>query len=267
MPGYFFVDTMAEQRQWAERSWSKFDRSRSWEELGMQRVIGRDRKWWVVIAMALTTLLMTIDFNGLTVALPTIGRDLSTSTTGLQWTINAYLLALAAPSVAAGRLADIFGRRRVLLIGTVVFIVGSAASGLAEADWWLIGARRAGYRCRGILEDLALDRKQHVRVSLVEPGAVATELQHHLRDEIREQAAARFADMEILQSEDIADAVAYIVTRPRHVAINEALIRRPSRGLQRGFEPLCKLASISALQLVSFLFLPTAAGRGRRRGG
>src|SRR5215212_9851761 len=107
----------------------------------MPLVTERNRKWWVVLAMAITTLLMTIDFNGLTVALPTIGRDLNTSTTGLQWTINAYLLALAAPSVAAGRLADIFGRRRVLLIGTVVFIAGSAASGLAQADWWLIVAR------------------------------------------------------------------------------------------------------------------------------
>jgi MFS family permease len=75
----------------------------------MHLVTERNRKWWVVIAMAITTLLMTIDFNGLTVAPPTIGRDLNTSTTGLQWTINAYLLALAAPSVAAGRLADIFG--------------------------------------------------------------------------------------------------------------------------------------------------------------
>ncbi len=66
---------------------------------------------------------------------------------------------------------------------------------------------------------------RHVRVSLVEPGAVATELQSHLREEIREQAASRFADMEILEAEDIADAVVYIVTRPRHVAINEVLIR------------------------------------------
>lgn len=66
---------------------------------------------------------------------------------------------------------------------------------------------------------------RHVRVSLVEPGAVATELQDHLRDEIREQTAARFADMEILRPEDIADAVAYVVTRPRRVAINEVLVR------------------------------------------
>src|SRR5919199_6914932 len=114
---------------------------RSWEGPRMHLITGHNRRWWVVVTMALTTLLMTIDFNGLTVALPTIGRALDTSTTGLQWTINAYLLALAAPSVAAGRLADIFGRRRVLLIGTIVFIAGSTASGLAQADWWLIGAR------------------------------------------------------------------------------------------------------------------------------
>ena len=107
----------------------------------MPAVTEQNRKWWTVVAMALTTLLMTIDFNGITVALPTIGRDLDTSTTGLQWTINAYLLALAAPSVAAGRLADIFGRRKVVLIGTTVFVFGSAASGLAQADWWLITAR------------------------------------------------------------------------------------------------------------------------------
>ncbi len=66
---------------------------------------------------------------------------------------------------------------------------------------------------------------RHVRVSLVEPGAVATELSSHLRDEIREQALSRFADIEMLEAEDIADAVVYIVTRPRHVAINEVLIR------------------------------------------
>lgn len=66
---------------------------------------------------------------------------------------------------------------------------------------------------------------KHVRVSLVEPGAVDTELQSHLRDEIREQTRKRFENLDMLQSEDIADAVAYIVTRPRHVAVNEILIR------------------------------------------
>ena len=66
---------------------------------------------------------------------------------------------------------------------------------------------------------------RHVRVSLVEPGAVDTELQSHLREEIREQARQRFADTETLEAEDIADAVTFIVTRPRRVAINELLVR------------------------------------------
>lgn len=67
--------------------------------------------------------------------------------------------------------------------------------------------------------------KRHVRVSLVEPGAVATELTNHIRPEIREQSSRRFEGMEKLESEDIADAIAYVVTRPRRVAINEVLVR------------------------------------------
>jgi NADP-dependent 3-hydroxy acid dehydrogenase YdfG len=66
---------------------------------------------------------------------------------------------------------------------------------------------------------------RHVRVSLVEPGAVDTELTDHLRDEIKEQAAKRFAGMERLEAEDIADAIGYIVTRARRMAVNEILIR------------------------------------------
>jgi NADP-dependent 3-hydroxy acid dehydrogenase YdfG len=67
--------------------------------------------------------------------------------------------------------------------------------------------------------------QRHVRVSVVEPGAVATELTDHLRPEIREATKQRFGDMERLVAEDIADAIEYIVTRPRRVAINEVLIR------------------------------------------
>jgi NADP-dependent 3-hydroxy acid dehydrogenase YdfG len=65
---------------------------------------------------------------------------------------------------------------------------------------------------------------RHVRVSAIEPGAVATELSSHLRDGIREQVQASF-DFDRLTSDDIADAIAYVVTRARHVAINEVLIR------------------------------------------
>jgi len=67
--------------------------------------------------------------------------------------------------------------------------------------------------------------ERHLRVSLVEPGAVATELTDHMRPELRDATRKRFADIERLEAEDIADAIAYIVTRPRRVAINEILIR------------------------------------------
>jgi NADP-dependent 3-hydroxy acid dehydrogenase YdfG len=67
--------------------------------------------------------------------------------------------------------------------------------------------------------------RRHVRVSLVEPGAVNTELPLHNRPEIQEQMKERFGDIEILQAQDIADAITYIVTRPARVAVNELLIR------------------------------------------
>ncbi len=66
---------------------------------------------------------------------------------------------------------------------------------------------------------------RHVRVSIVEPGAVDTELRLHNRPEIQEQMAKRFGKVEIMKAQDIADLIAYIVTRPWHVSINEVLVR------------------------------------------
>ncbi len=65
--------------------------------------------------------------------------------------------------------------------------------------------------------------KRYVRVSLVEPGATATELASHNRPEVLESIRNQFG--QTMQAEDIADAILYIVTRPRHVAVNEMLIR------------------------------------------
>jgi NADP-dependent 3-hydroxy acid dehydrogenase YdfG len=66
---------------------------------------------------------------------------------------------------------------------------------------------------------------RHLRASVVEPGAVITELPTHNRPEIQETIRHRFGAMESLNASDIADAITYIVTRPRHVAVNEVLIR------------------------------------------
>ncbi|MEA2590299.1 MAG: hypothetical protein QOD62_130 [Actinomycetota bacterium] len=67
--------------------------------------------------------------------------------------------------------------------------------------------------------------RRHLRVSVVEPGVVRTELTDHIRDGVREAARERLGSIEGLEPEDVADAIAYIVTRPRRVALNEVLIR------------------------------------------
>jgi NADP-dependent 3-hydroxy acid dehydrogenase YdfG len=67
--------------------------------------------------------------------------------------------------------------------------------------------------------------QKRVRVSVVEPGTVATELSSHLRDGVRQATERQIEGMELLRPEDIADAVSYIVTRDRRVAVNEILVR------------------------------------------
>jgi NADP-dependent 3-hydroxy acid dehydrogenase YdfG len=67
--------------------------------------------------------------------------------------------------------------------------------------------------------------RHNLRVSLVEPGAVDTELRTHNRPEIQDQMNTRFAEVELLRPEDVAEAILYIVTRPRRIAVNEILVR------------------------------------------
>ncbi|HEY8215612.1 MAG TPA: MFS transporter [Acidimicrobiia bacterium] len=104
-------------------------------------VTAANRKWWAVIAMSGVMIALTLDFFGLAVALPEIGKDLDASTETLLWALNAYLLAFVAIMIPVGRLADILGRRKVVLAGVVVFVVGSALCVAAESDIFLICAR------------------------------------------------------------------------------------------------------------------------------
>jgi NADP-dependent 3-hydroxy acid dehydrogenase YdfG len=71
---------------------------------------------------------------------------------------------------------------------------------------------------------------RRLRVSLVEPGATETELRSHLRDGIREQQLARIEDIEILRADDVAEAIAYIVTRPWRMSVSEITIRPTEQG-------------------------------------
>ena len=78
-----------------------------------------------------------------------------------------------------------------------------------------------------ILQELA---QTHVRVGVLEPGKVATELDSHNIDEVRADIEANFGGFRILDPEDIADGIAYMVTRPRHTAIGELWIMPTEQG-------------------------------------
>ncbi|MGB3353954.1 MAG: MFS transporter [Mycobacterium sp.] len=96
---------------------------------------------WVVLATVLGSGIVMIDSTVVNVALPHIGEDLGAGFGGLQWTINAYTLTLAALILLGGSLGDTFGRRRIFLIGVIWFAVASAACGLAQNIEMLIAAR------------------------------------------------------------------------------------------------------------------------------
>lgn len=100
--------------------------------------------------------LLFFDQTSVAVALPTLQRHFHTSATELRWTITAYLLALATLMVVAGRLADRFGRRRMLLAGIALFGVASAACALAPNPAVLIGARFVQGIGGAIMQPLAL---------------------------------------------------------------------------------------------------------------
>jgi len=109
----------------------------------MALTAGIETKWWTLIAISLVFLPLNIDFYGIVVALPTIGRELGASTTSLAWTVNAFILGMAGPLVAMGRLGDILGRRKIVLIGLALFGAASMVCGMAEAEWQLIAGRAA----------------------------------------------------------------------------------------------------------------------------
>src|SRR5690348_11665016 len=83
----------------------------------------------------------TLDNLVVTMALPSIQRDLHASISGLEWTVNAYTLTFAVLLVTGGRLGDLFGRRRMFLIGVVTFASASAFIGLSPNETWLVIGR------------------------------------------------------------------------------------------------------------------------------
>jgi EmrB/QacA subfamily drug resistance transporter len=102
-----------------------------------------DRKWWTLIAVCVGTFMLLLDVTIVNVALPAIQSSLKANFSDLQWVVDAYSLLLAALLLTTGSLADLYGRKRVFIIGLVIFSLSSLASGLAQSPLWLNLARGA----------------------------------------------------------------------------------------------------------------------------
>ena len=99
----------------------------------------RGHKWWTLAAMCFGLFLIMLDNTIVNVALPSIQRELNASPSTLEWTINAYVLSFAVLILLGGKLGDRFGRKRVFLIGLLIFTGMSVACALApdaRAGWW-----------------------------------------------------------------------------------------------------------------------------------
>jgi EmrB/QacA subfamily drug resistance transporter len=103
-----------------------------------------------LVAMGLGVLVIANDFTALNVALPSIEHDFNVDVGTAQWVINAYALTFGMAIVPGGRLADMFGRRRVFFVGTAIFATFSLLGGLAHDSVWLI-AMRVGMGIGGAL--------------------------------------------------------------------------------------------------------------------
>ena len=100
-----------------------------------------NRRWWALGAMCFALFMIMLDNTVVNVALPSIQRSLHATTSALEWTVNAYTLTFAVLLVTGGRLGDIFGRRRMFLVGVTVFGSASFLIALSQSDTWLIAFR------------------------------------------------------------------------------------------------------------------------------
>src|SRR4051794_16575375 len=107
--------------------------------MGMNKAAVR----WALASLSISMLMPSLDTSIANVALPTLAHAFSASFQEVQWIVLAYLLAITTLIVSVGRLGDMIGRRRLLLIGISVFTMASLLCGIAPTLWLLIAARAA----------------------------------------------------------------------------------------------------------------------------
>jgi EmrB/QacA subfamily drug resistance transporter len=107
----------------------------------MPKVTDANRKWWTLFAISFSLFVINLDNTVVVVALPAIRQDLDMGLSALEWIINAYTLVFAVLLLFGGKLADLLGRRRILLAGLVVFEISSVVCALAGDGSMLIAGR------------------------------------------------------------------------------------------------------------------------------
>ena len=105
---------------------------------GSAAELPRARRKLVLVICCMSLLIVGLDNTIVNVALPSIGRELHTTVSGLQWTVDSYTLVLASLLMLSGSMADRFGRRRVFEIGLTLFTLGSLLCSIAPSQGWLI---------------------------------------------------------------------------------------------------------------------------------
>ncbi len=116
----------------------------------------RRSKWLVLGLLAFVQFMLVVDITVVQIALPSIGTDLGLGRESLTWVVTTYTLVFGGLMILGGRLADLFGARRTLLIGLVIFTAASAAAGLAGSGARLIGGRAAQGLGAALLSPAAL---------------------------------------------------------------------------------------------------------------
>jgi MFS family permease len=106
-------------------------------------ILDSRRRWLALIVLCLGDLMIVLDTTIVNVALPSIRADLGFSETSLVWVVNAYTLTFGGFMLLGGRLGDIFGHRKLFLIGLVAFTLASLACGLSTSQGMLVAARAA----------------------------------------------------------------------------------------------------------------------------
>jgi EmrB/QacA subfamily drug resistance transporter len=100
-----------------------------------------NRKWWTLVAVSFGLFMIMLDNTVVNVALPSIRADLGVSISELEWVVNAYALTFGVLLLSGGKLADLLGRRRIFVVGLVIFTAASLWCGLAGSAGSLIAAR------------------------------------------------------------------------------------------------------------------------------